>query len=437
MPVHPPQGYMLRRASIASPVASPEHLLKPQHHHHQLQQQHQQQIQPSHHQHHHHGHRGGSGRRILPVTPTEEPYQHHTPPHEIQRSHSRAESAPDPLPIPWRPNLVPFQLPGGSGTSSSHHHHQQHQQKSPSSEESKQPALKDALVPSPGSQHHHVHKSTMKKKVLGPLRPKSVSLGSAPAGAGNLSKSIDSLNIRHSVIPGSHTVSGIAWQQQQQYQQQQQQQKMMPSLKNKRNSEGVIHGWSSNQRLGQPADIRSLMLGSGGGMGSGAASSNAFNSIPYDMHKLDVSSANHDYGSATSVEISNEMFTHSPQSHSPHNSASPLGSSSPQQGPSPQGPSPQASNSHFRSTGDGGPSLRVDMAPGELSSQKARRRQQQSRSYSAKQVKKGQSHFPPELTTSMRHMGPPDHLHHQLYQQQKGGGDYHKEQLPNLEEKVG
>ena len=45
----------------------------------------------------------GNGRR-LPVTPSEEPYN--IPSHDTHRPHSRAESEPNPLPLPWRPNIM-------------------------------------------------------------------------------------------------------------------------------------------------------------------------------------------------------------------------------------------------------------------------------------------------------------------------------------------
>ena len=46
--------------------------------------------------------RSSRGRR-LPMTPNEEPFQHTQ---DLLRPHSRAESAPDPLPIPWKPKLT-------------------------------------------------------------------------------------------------------------------------------------------------------------------------------------------------------------------------------------------------------------------------------------------------------------------------------------------
>ncbi|CAI7988635.1 hypothetical protein GBAR_LOCUS26 [Geodia barretti] len=57
----------------------------------------------------------GKGGRKLPPTPSEAPYQPHPLPpqnsahhfhHYTGRPHSRAESEPNPLPLPWRPSLV-------------------------------------------------------------------------------------------------------------------------------------------------------------------------------------------------------------------------------------------------------------------------------------------------------------------------------------------
>ena len=86
-PVQPPPN--IRRSSISTPYAPPEQLQPPP----------PAQSGPAHH----------SGRK-LPVTPSEDPFsythyqrQHHEPP----RPHSRAESAPDPLPIPpWKSKFV-------------------------------------------------------------------------------------------------------------------------------------------------------------------------------------------------------------------------------------------------------------------------------------------------------------------------------------------
>lgn len=260
------------------------------------------------------------------------------------------------------------------------------------------PGFKEPLL---SHSQHAAPKSATKKK-LSPIRPKSVSLGSAGTGGG-LSKSIDGLNLKPSLIeqPGSHTVSGIAWQQQR---------KVVP-LKTKRNSEGVLQGWSSIQRLGQPADIQSLMR-SGHGVPTTSLSA-----IPHDSHKLDVTANSHDNpGSATSVEILQEMFTQSANT-------SPIGS----KGSSPLGPSPQASNSHFRSSGAPAESFKTDaMMP------QNHRRMQHSlpphhahgRSSSAKPPTKQEQlgHYTPELSNSMDYMG------------QRKAGYKRQQELPNLDD---
>lgn len=406
-PVHPP-GYMIRRASISSPISSPEHmphpqLIQPLHGGYMQQplppEAYQQQPHPHHHHHHHHGSRHGhthKGKRVLPTTPNEEPYQH--PPPESMRPHSRAESTPDPLPVPWRSNLAPHsQLvvamplsPTSPGPTLG----------SPTEDLKMYPGLKEPLV-APVTQQHR-HKSGTKKK-LSPLRPKSVSVGSMRV-PGNLSKSIDGLNLKASVMeqPGSHTVSGLSWHQHK---------KIVP-LRNKRNSEGTLQGWSSAQRLGQPADIQALMR-SGQGLPSAS-----FNTLPYNKHKLDLSSAAYqESGSTTSVEIRHEMFTPSPHS--------PLGS----KGSSPQGPSPQASNTHFRSSSD---NFKVDpMSAREVSAQKHRRLQHpipphhaKLRSLSAKQRQEPYytENHTPEHSSSMKYVGV-EQRHH----------TYQQHDLPNLE----
>ncbi len=425
---------MLRRASIASPVMSPSHqphydpqqqqllqqqsLLLQQQQQHQLHQQ--LPIEQQHHHHQHHQHRQGSGhhshkkgRRILPMTPNEEPYQHphgsdvmHPHGSDVMRPHSRAESTPDPLPTPWRPNLAHRnqlvslqQSPTQSSVS---------QPRSPGEDTRGHPGYREQPPPSLMAPMT-AHKSSSKK--LSPLRPKSVNLGSKDVV---LSKSIDGLNLRPPVTPqpGSHTVSGIQWK------------KRQPMLqlekKGKSMEGGALRGWSSSQRLGQAADIQGLML-------SGMPSS-SYNAIPHDKHKLDTSSINRDYGSATSIEISHDLFAPSPRS--PSSNTSPVASKGPSpqgpspQGPSPQGPSPQASNSHFRPSSE---STRYDPL-GEVLSQKHRRHHtlnhKSHRSSSAKPSKKsGMHHMPAELTNSLGHVG----------MEQKNGYHHNHEELPSLE----
>lgn len=267
--------------------------------------------------------------------------------------------------------------------------------------------------------HPHHHKSASKKK-LSPLRPKSVSMDTSSALAGRLSKSIDGLNLRPSLIeqPGSHTVSGFSWHQHHQ-------QKKVGPLRSKRNSEGTLQGWSSAQRLGQPADIQAFMR-SGQGMPSVS-----FNTIP--SHKLDLSSpiSVEAGGSTTSVEIHHELFAPSPST-----GTSPVGS----KGSSPLGPSPQASNTQFRAPTD---HVKPDLMTGreagpQKQPQQPQQQQQQRRnplhphhaklrSVSAKPSKKRAGdllHTSPEHSTSMDYVGAEPRLQRRHTYQQD---------LPNLE----
>lgn len=302
-------------------------------------------------------------RRVLPMTPTENPYQ---PPGGVLHSHSRAESAPDPLPTPWRSNiaphnqLVPIQQP----------HHQQYSSggslypppaisppTSPkptgshenSSPKMLPPVLKEPLISTPtspqaaGSIYGSSGKHSSSKKKLRPLRTKSGSASARPI-APQLSKSIDGLNLHPMALvaqPGSHTMSGMSWQQ-------------VHAHQTRRNSLGGSWAQSAghnSQRLGHPADIKGFMA-------NGVTS--PYNSL-YEIHKIDAgggSTSPHgcsNTGSITSIEINTELFAPGSKGGSEQSSqiyssnTTPIGSkgSSPQ-GLSPLGPSPQASKSHFR-----------------------------------------------------------------------------------------
>lgn len=429
---------MLRRASISSPISSPEHQLhmSSQHMPHgvymqpqllpqgspgpEVYHQHQHQHQP----HPHHAHTSGrhahhKGKRVLPMTPNEEPYQHSPP--DVPRPHSRAESAPDhPLPVPWRPSLAPHSqlvvplplsptspVPGTSPTDDFRTHPAFKEPLiSPLTQQQQQPQLQP-----PQARGHH--KSAGKKK-LSPLRPKSMSIGSM-AIPGNLSKSIDGLNLKpaHGQAAASHTVSGVSWQQHQ---------KVGP-VRGKRNSEGALQGWGSFQRLGQPADIQAFMRS-----GHGMPAAGSFNTLPYNRRKLDLGGGggggggslagmNQDAGSTTSVEIRQEMFAPAapqppppPLQQSP--STSPLGS----KGSSPLGPSPQASNSQFRSPADGQQS--VSAGKRKMQHPLPPHHAHKSRSYSAKPAKRGAEPYhmgnhTPEHSTSMKYVGA-EQRHHTL-----------------------
>lgn len=406
-PVHPPHpGYLLRRASIASPVTSPEHHAQP-HPYGYPQISHMQPLPQeyynahyrnhTHHKQHHSGKHSHKGKRMLPLTPNEEPYHHQQQHPDVMRPHSRAESQPDPLPMPWRPNFAPqSQLVSHQNSPTSPIPHSVGPPPSHTEDTAAKvyPAFKEPLL----SPTQPSTKSASKKK-LSPLRPKSVSMGSPVGCGGSLSRSIDGLNLKPSLIeqPGSHTVSGVSWQKHR---------KVVP-LRNKRNSEGTLLGWSSVQRLGQqPADIQSLMS-AGQGMPSTSLST-----IPYDKHKLDITMANmHEPGSTTSVEISPEMFA-------PSTNQSPAGS---------KGSSPQAST-NFR------PSPEIFMGrEGPPSHQRLQHPLPPHRSVSAKPSRRPELHqvgqYAPEHSNSMEYVGMDKPRQLSLMQQ--------RQELPNLDnEKV-
>jgi hypothetical protein len=311
----------------------------------------------------------------------------------VMRPHSRAESQPDPLPTPWKPNFAPqSQLVSHQYSPTSPNPYFVGHPLSPATTEEAakvHPAFKEPLL----SPSQPPPKSASKKK-LSPLRPKSVGVGTS-FGSPNLSKSIDGLNIKPSIIeqPGGHTVSGVAWQPHR---------KIVP-LKTKRNSEGALHGWSSVQRLGgqPPADIQSLMSA------GQSMPSTSLNPIPYDKHKLDVTTSNS--GSVTSVD--HEMFTLS-------NNPSPQES---------KGPSPQASNSHFRQPGS---------TEGLMIGREVPRHQHplpshqtHNRSSSAMPTKRwDMGQHAPEHSNSMEHVGV--ERQRQLNQYHH----YHHQELPSLED---
>ena len=285
------------------------------------------------------------------MTPSEQPYHHQPSILKVIHPHSRTESAPDPLPVPWKPNLAPQNqlmppLSGIQRTSPPASQMQiQYRSEGGSPRMTKPPTLKESLVvvsptsSTASSAHYSTQHNTSKQK-LKPLRVKS-SLSSKPASA-QLSKSIGSLNLQ------SFTASQISCMQQQCLQKQ-----MMP-LTARWNSKGVIQGWASNQRLGQLADIQAFMKND--------LPSPSYNSIPYDMHRLEVGGGEtgqhhgqYNSDSASSVEISHELF--SPRgvgggrgtgysNYLYSNSTSPL-SSFPQVTSS-LGTSPQTSKVHFR-----------------------------------------------------------------------------------------
>ncbi len=176
-PVQPPPGYN-RRASIASPYTSPEHQMPYQ------------------------GSTLGhtrAPRRVLPMTPKEEPY---LVPREPVRPHSRADSAPEPLPVPWRPKLVhqKHRSPTHEDVRSLHKSPATSAEQSPESspphlrhrlgqlfEQPSQRKIKEPMV-SPLAQlvSKATKGSSSRKKVLDPIRPRTVSLGTSRKLSGSI-----------------------------------------------------------------------------------------------------------------------------------------------------------------------------------------------------------------------------------------------------------
>ena len=201
------------------------------------------------------------------------------------RPHSRAESTPDPLPVPWRPKLTDKLLMSPTYSSQT--------VPKPLQEEANQHVkTKDALV-SPLSNF-----KPKKRTSLNPIRPKSVALSK------NISMSVGS--DLHKIppgtsvaMPGTHTLSGN------------------------------MHMWKGSHKV---APLRRQSHDGILGAQLGWASIESF---PVD-------SENFESASTTSVEIKPEMFQ--PVNYSPHGSS---GNPSPQ-GPSP-GSSLQNSRSQFRS----------------------------------------------------------------------------------------
>lgn len=143
--------------------------------------------------------------------------------------------------------------------------------------------------------------------------------------------------------------------------------------------------------------------------------STSFNTIPYDMHKLDVTTNTHGAGSTTSVEISHDMFA-------PSNNPSPVGS---------KGPSPQTSNSHFRPPANAENFNKKDVMMVREVSQNHRRLQHPPhhthfRSASAQPPNRQEvGHRAPEHSNSMEYVGMEKQRQH----------SYHQQELPNLEDR--
>lgn len=383
----PPGGYMQRRASIASPYTSPEH------------HSHQPPLDPIVARQYEKKRSISRGRR-LPSTPMEEPYYRSS--QEPQRPHSRAESMPDPLPIPWRYNIAPISQLARTPTARS---------PNPSPPPKPQSSLqedvhnfKEPVGPPPVA---HLRPSK-KKGSLKPIRPKSVSLGSK-----NLSSSMDAnLHMRTAGLsqPGSHTMS-VMWPPQQQ--------KIAPVGGRRTSTEAPATaslGWQSVNNIHRqtlpgtlgPRDIQGLMVGS-------STPSSAYSSIrdiPHEIHQLQVGNES---GSAVSVDIQADLFK-------------------PRSGMHPQS---QGSGSPTRALTRSGDNLKVDPISGGEYSQKQhhhrshthhghyQQHQHHTRSNSAKPYQQppmgyvgGQG---PEISSSLGYVGPGAELHYH-----QTNGDIHQ-----------
>ena len=235
----------------------------------------------------------------------EEP--HYRSSHEPPRPHSRAESMPDPLPIPWRHNIAPIKQLVRTPTARSPDSSPPPKPQSPLQEGSH--SFKEPI----GAPLAQLRPSK-RKGSLKPIRPKSVSLGSR-----NISSSMDAnlhMKTALSSQPGSHTMS-VMWPPQQQT--------IAPVGGRRMSTEGPTTaslGWQSANNIHRqtlpgtlgPRDIQGLMVAS-------STPSSAYNSIrdiPHEIHQLQV---DNDSESAVSVDIQSDMFK--PRPGMPQGSGSP------------------------------------------------------------------------------------------------------------------
>lgn len=221
------------------------------------------------------------GRR-LPTTPAEEPY--FRSPHDPQRPHSRAESMPDPLPIPWKNNIAPFNQLVKTPTESS----------PPSKLYATVQEEKPSGFKEPTGALGYLRPSK-KKSSLKPIRPKSSSLGDK-----GLSTSVDANLHLHTAglsQPGYHTMS-VMWPPQKNAQRR-------PSVGTEGPAPGNLAWQSANNihRQTLPTthgrDIQGLMVAS-------STPSSAYSSIrdiPQEIHQLQTGNES---GSVVSVDT--ELF---------------------------------------------------------------------------------------------------------------------------------
>ena len=233
--------------------------------------------------------RTSRGRR-LPMTPNEEPFQHTQ---DLVRPHSRAESAPDPLPIPWKPKLAQrIRSPAATSPNAS----------PPISP--RQPfGATDPISPTPYREplasplSHLAGKVPKKKSKPGPAlnrvpRPRSMSVEHMSR---TLSGSVDAqLHIKskqpHTLQNWSHVVAP----------------------RNRLKSDGVVPqlGWTGSSRHtlnGPHADIQALMK-----MNLPSSPYSSVQEIPQGVLFSFGPAA--DEGSTHSVELKPELFSHPHQS---------------------------------------------------------------------------------------------------------------------------
>ncbi len=285
-PLQHPPTHIGRRASIASPYNSPEH---------------QTQYLPgrdpilSHYYHQQREKKSSRGRR-LPSTPTEEPYSRH--PQEPVRPHSRADSMPDPLPMPWRHNIAPITQLARSTAAQQPPLHETTPQPKPSLNhhgDGKHIAQNDSMA-------HNEVKPPVKKNSLKPIRPKSNALGSK-----SLSQSVDTnLHVRVGDVSHQHTRS-VMWPLQAQV-------GTMQKMSTNVGRKGVSIGWgSANNIHNKKALPGKLGKDIQGLMEERSAPPTAYSSIrdiPQEVNQQEES------GSIVSVDIQPEMFN--PRHHEFH-----------------------------------------------------------------------------------------------------------------------
>jgi len=277
------------------------------------------------------------------MTPNEEPFQHTQ---EVVRPHSRAESAPDPLPLPFRPKLAhrirppPVTSPNASPPLAPH---------SPSKTRSPlmtpDPVVyKEPLVSPLSHISNKVHKRSSKPgPALNPItRPRSMSVGGNTSR--RLSGSVDAQLHLHTKQP--HTMSALFHQRSQ------------VAPRSRRTSDGFVPqlGWTSASQFSshKNLDIQSLMQNS---------AYTSYQDIPHGV----VNTYGMESDSTHSIELKHDIF--SMHDHPRHRGASGVDSDSAHttelkhsmhNRPHHHGPSPHASKTMVTSA----ESLKVDPISG-------------------------------------------------------------------------